>query len=45
MKVIGLEILRCDVGRRNYHFLKLTTDGGQAATSMAADPRAEGRGL
>src|SRR6516162_1520147 len=26
MKVAGLEILRCDAGWRNYHFLKLTTD-------------------
>jgi galactonate dehydratase len=28
MKVAGLEILRCDAGWRNYHFLKLSTDGG-----------------
>ena len=28
MKVKGLEILRCDAGWRNYHFLKLTTDEG-----------------
>jgi galactonate dehydratase len=28
MKVEGLEILRCDAGWRNYHFLKLTTDDG-----------------
>jgi galactonate dehydratase len=28
MKIAGLEILRCDAGWRNYHFLKLTTDGG-----------------
>jgi galactonate dehydratase len=28
VKVAGLEILRCDAGWRNYHFLKLTTDGG-----------------
>ena len=28
MKVAGLEILRCDAGWRNYHFLKLTTDEG-----------------
>ncbi len=28
MKVAGLEILRCDAGWRNYHFLKLTTDAG-----------------
>ncbi len=28
MKVSGLEILRCDAGWRNYHFLKLTTDEG-----------------
>ena len=28
MKVAGLEILRCDAGWRNYHFLKLVTDGG-----------------
>jgi L-alanine-DL-glutamate epimerase-like enolase superfamily enzyme len=28
MKVEGLEILRCDAGWRNYHFLKLTTDNG-----------------
>jgi hypothetical protein len=28
MKVAGLEILRCDAGWRNYHFLKLTTDDG-----------------
>jgi L-alanine-DL-glutamate epimerase-like enolase superfamily enzyme len=28
MKVEGLEILRCDAGWRNYHFLKLTTDAG-----------------
>jgi galactonate dehydratase len=28
MKVKGLEILRCDAGWRNYHFLKLTTDNG-----------------
>ena len=28
MKVNNLEILRCDAGWRNYHFLKLTTDEG-----------------
>src|SRR3984893_6575601 len=28
MKVEGLEVLRCDAGWRNYHFLKLTTDEG-----------------
>jgi galactonate dehydratase len=28
MKVKGLEVLRCDAGWRNYHFLKLTTDQG-----------------
>src|SRR5438477_10309915 len=28
MKVKGLEILRCDAGWRNYHFLKLETDEG-----------------
>jgi galactonate dehydratase len=28
MKVESLEILRCDAGWRNYHFLKLTTDSG-----------------
>jgi len=28
MKVAGLEILRCDAGWRNYHFLKLSTDEG-----------------
>jgi len=28
MKVAGLEILRCDAGWRNYHFLKLTTAKG-----------------
>jgi galactonate dehydratase len=28
MKVAGLEILRCDAGWRNYHFLKLSTDAG-----------------
>ena len=28
MRVAGLEILRCDAGWRNYHFLKLTTDSG-----------------
>src|SRR6516225_2791118 len=28
MKVTDLEILRCDAGWRNYHFLKLTTDEG-----------------
>jgi L-alanine-DL-glutamate epimerase-like enolase superfamily enzyme len=28
MNVKGLEILRCDAGWRNYHFLKLTTDEG-----------------
>ena len=28
MKVNSLEILRCDAGWRNYHFLKLTTDEG-----------------
>jgi L-alanine-DL-glutamate epimerase-like enolase superfamily enzyme len=28
MKVTGLEILRCDAGWRNYHFLKLSTDDG-----------------
>jgi galactonate dehydratase len=28
MKVTGLEILHCDAGWRNYHFLKLMTDGG-----------------
>jgi L-alanine-DL-glutamate epimerase-like enolase superfamily enzyme len=28
MNVAGLEILRCDAGWRNYHFLKLTTDDG-----------------
>ncbi|TMJ50137.1 MAG: mandelate racemase/muconate lactonizing enzyme family protein [Alphaproteobacteria bacterium] len=28
MKVAGLDILRCDAGWRNYHFLKLTTDDG-----------------
>jgi galactonate dehydratase len=28
MKVTGLDILRCDAGWRNYHFLKITTDAG-----------------
>jgi len=28
MRIAGLEILRCDAGWRNYHFLKLTTDSG-----------------
>jgi galactonate dehydratase len=28
MKVKGVEVLRCDAGWRNYHFLKLTTDEG-----------------
>ena len=28
MRVAGLEILRCDAGWRNYHFLKLATDEG-----------------
>ena len=28
IKVAGLEILHCDAGWRNYHFLKLTTDEG-----------------
>ena len=28
MQVAGLEVLRCDAGWRNYHFLKLTTDQG-----------------
>ncbi len=28
MKVAGLEILSCDAGWRNYHFLKLTSDSG-----------------
>ncbi len=28
MKIRGLETLACDAGWRNYHFLKLTTDGG-----------------
>jgi galactonate dehydratase len=28
MKVKGLEVLRCDAGWRNYHFLKLTSDEG-----------------
>jgi galactonate dehydratase len=28
MKVAGVEVLRCDAGWRNYHFLKLTTDEG-----------------
>jgi len=28
MKVTSLEILRCDAGWRNYHFLKLSTDDG-----------------
>jgi len=28
MNVKGLEVLRCDAGWRNYHFLKLTTDEG-----------------
>src|SRR5262244_3992424 len=28
MRVKSLEILRCDAGWRNYHFLKLTTDEG-----------------
>ena len=28
MKVARLEVLRCDAGWRNYHFLKLTTDDG-----------------
>src|ERR1700749_4068962 len=28
MKVKSLEILRCDAGWRNYHFLKLTTEDG-----------------
>jgi L-alanine-DL-glutamate epimerase-like enolase superfamily enzyme len=28
MKVKGLEILRCDAGWRNYHFLKLATEDG-----------------
>jgi len=33
MKVEGLEVLRCDAGWRNYHFLKLTTDQGIAGWS------------
>jgi L-alanine-DL-glutamate epimerase-like enolase superfamily enzyme len=28
MKVAGLDVLRCDAGWRNYHFLKLSTDAG-----------------
>jgi len=28
MKVAGLDVLRCDAGWRNNHFLKLTTDEG-----------------
>src|SRR5215831_169002 len=28
MKITGLDILRCDAGWRNYHFLKLSTDDG-----------------
>jgi L-alanine-DL-glutamate epimerase-like enolase superfamily enzyme len=28
MRVTNLEVLRCDAGWRNYHFLKLTTDEG-----------------
>ena len=28
MKVARLEVLRCDAGWRNYHFLKVTTDDG-----------------
>src|SRR6516164_3997887 len=28
MKIADLEILRCDAGWRNYHFLKLSTDAG-----------------
>src|SRR5438045_7495059 len=27
-KVIGVELLACDAGWRNYHFVKLTTDDG-----------------
>jgi len=33
MKVEGLQVLRCDAGWRNYHFLKLTTDQGIAGWS------------
>jgi len=28
MKVTGIELLACDAGWRNYHFVKLTTDSG-----------------
>jgi len=28
LKVTGIETLACDAGWRNYHFVKLTTDGG-----------------
>src|SRR6516165_3868366 len=28
MRVESLEVLRCDAGWRNYHFLKVTTDDG-----------------
>jgi L-alanine-DL-glutamate epimerase-like enolase superfamily enzyme len=33
MRVKGPEILRCDAGGRNYHFLKLTAHGGLAGWS------------
>ena len=28
MKVTALDLLHCDAGWRNYHFVKVTTDGG-----------------
>ena len=37
MKVVGLEIFRCDAGWRNYHFLKLTTDDGIEAAALLPD--------
>jgi L-alanine-DL-glutamate epimerase-like enolase superfamily enzyme len=33
MKVTGLELLACDAGWRNYHFLKIATDDGMVGWS------------
>jgi L-alanine-DL-glutamate epimerase-like enolase superfamily enzyme len=37
MKVTAIETLACDAGWRNYHFVKLTTDGGIVGWSEFAE--------
>jgi L-alanine-DL-glutamate epimerase-like enolase superfamily enzyme len=37
MKVTAIETLSCDAGWRNYHFVKLTTDGGIVGWSEFAE--------